>query len=392
MNIGRTLRMLRARHRARALVSKLTDDTSTIAEAQALNQGGRIRGDLLKVQVRLRVVTMLRAHGIEIPTETAMVASLRTRQPELKVAEEGIVAEAVASVAARLGVTPEDKKAARNRRQKQERDTRKANGDCVECPKGKVKRAAPGSTTCDECGQRRNTRIRNYRQRKKAQEGATQCGTKGAAKKNVGRKGTATAGQRTNESGRRNPRSEMLRGAIEGPAKTPQAERERSDADGGFPKSREQDSDAGGEPSRRPILGDTFGEQSDADEARGNVGGGPSIRAILGDTFGERSDADEARGDSRERGSRRRILGDTFGEGSDTDEGLGNVSRGPRIRLVLSDALREPSDADKASTDVGGMGALREGLDGVLGEAERDGQETEPQPSDADDESPHSPG
>ena len=364
MNIGRTLRMLRARHRARALVSRLTDDTSTVADAQALNEGGRIRSDLLEVKVRLRVMTMLRAHGIEIPTETAMVVSLRTRERELKVAEEGIVAEAVASVAARLGVTPEEKKAARNRRQKQERDTRKAKGECVECPKGKVKRAAPGSTTCDECGRRRNTRSQNYRKRKKAQEGATECSTKGAAKKNVGRKGTATAGQRTNESGRRNPRSEMRRAAIEGPAKAPQAERERSDADGEFGKSREQDSDAGGEPSRRPILGDTFSEQSNADEARG---------------------------DSRERGRRGGILGDTFGEGSDTDEGLGNVSRGPRIRLVLNDALMELCDADNGADDVDGIRDLRDVLHSVLGEAD-EGRETEPRPSDADDEPPHSPG
>ena len=69
----RTLRMLRARYRARALVAKLTDDTNTIASAQALNEGGRIMADLIDVNVRLRAVAMLQAHGIEIPNEAEMV-------------------------------------------------------------------------------------------------------------------------------------------------------------------------------------------------------------------------------------------------------------------------------------------------------------------------------
>ena len=34
----RTLRMLRARYRAQALVSKLTDDANTIASADTLNE------------------------------------------------------------------------------------------------------------------------------------------------------------------------------------------------------------------------------------------------------------------------------------------------------------------------------------------------------------------
>ena len=84
----RTLRMLRARYRARALVTKLTDDANTIASADTLNEGGRIRADLLEVNVRQRLVTMLRAQGIEIPNEGEIVASLKTHERELKLAEE----------------------------------------------------------------------------------------------------------------------------------------------------------------------------------------------------------------------------------------------------------------------------------------------------------------
>ena len=102
---------------------------------------------------------------------------------------------------------------------------------------------------------------------------------------------------------------------------------------------------------------------------------------MLGDTFSEWADANEAGDDIGGQGSRRPILGEP-----------GNPGVGPDVRAVLVDAFREPSDTDNARTDVGGMEDLREGLHGVVGEAERDGQATEPEPSNADDESPHSPG
>ena len=61
--------------------------------------------------MRLRMVTILRAHGIKIPNETETVASLKARERELKLAEEAIICEAVAAVTARLGVTPDDARA-----------------------------------------------------------------------------------------------------------------------------------------------------------------------------------------------------------------------------------------------------------------------------------------
>ena len=173
MNMRRTLRMLRARYRARALIAKLNDETNTIASAQALKEGGRIMGDLSDVNVLLRVMTMMRAHGIEIPNEAETISWLKTRERELKVAKHEIIAKVVATVTARLGVTPDDAKAVRSRRETLKRNARKANGDCVRCPNENVRRAAPGSTTCDECGEKHRTQGGEYRQRRKAHERAS---------------------------------------------------------------------------------------------------------------------------------------------------------------------------------------------------------------------------
>ena len=90
---------------------------------------------------------------------------------------------------------------------------------------------------------------------------------------------------------RRKPQSGMARSAIEGPGNAQQAGRERAGLDREVPYPRGQNRDVGSEQRRRPILGDTFGEGSEADEARGNVGGAPRVRAILGDVFGVPYDA-----------------------------------------------------------------------------------------------------
>ena len=374
MNIGRTLRTLGARYRARitkgttaaekngaainparaqrtdddvagvmdqkqlgALVAKLTDTASTIATKQALDEGRRIGASLVEVNLRLRLVKRLHDQGVEIPKETDVVALLKTKQRELKDAEQATISEQLATVAASGLAAWMDEKSAHNRARRLERQRRRANGDCIDCPKKRLRRAAPGSTRCDKCGEKHRAQGVKYRQRKKTQEGGTACGTKGAVKKNVGRRGTATAEHRSKDGERRNPQSGIARSAIEGPGSTQQVERERCGVGGEFTNSRELERDADGGANRRPILGDTFGEGADADEV------------------------------------------------------LGNVSRGPRIRLVLNDALRELCAADNGGNDVDGIRDLREVLHSVLGEADN-GLETEPRPSDADDEPPHSPG
>ena len=399
MNIQRTLRMLGARYRARitkgttaaenngaaiktaraqrtdddvagvmdqkqleALVAKLTDTASTIATTQALDEGRRIGAGLVEVKLRLRLVKNLHDHGVDIPNKADVVASLETQQRELKDAEQATISEQLATAAASGLATWMDEKSAHNRARKLERERRTANGDCVDCPKKRLRRAAPGSTRCDECGKDHNTRNRDYRQRGK--EGAGGGSTKGPTKKNVGRRRRATARQRAKGGGRRKPQSEMARNAIDGPGNAEQAERERGGLDGEVPYRREQNRDVSGEQKGRPILGDTFGE---------------------------RADADETQRDAKEREGRRGILDDTFGEGAQADKARSNVGGGPRVRATLANVFRVPLDADQSGSDLGGTEDRRKTLVDLLGEAD-DGQETEPQPSDVDDESPRGPG
>ena len=155
-----------------ALLETMPERERAIADADARKKGGVIGGWAMEIEVRLRVLKILQEHGVEIPNELEVIRGVKDQEAKLNVARREIVERQVATVVANLGVTPEDKKSARNRRQKQERDTRKANGDCVECPKARVRRAAPGGTRCDECGEKHRAQGVKYRERKKAQEGA----------------------------------------------------------------------------------------------------------------------------------------------------------------------------------------------------------------------------
>ena len=277
-----------------ALVAKLTDTASTIATTQALDERRRIGADLVEVKLRLRLVKRLHDQGVQIPNEIDVVASLKTQQRELKDAEQATISEQLATADASGLAAWMDEKSAHNRARKLERERRTANGDCIDCPKKRLRRAAPGSTRCDECGKDHNTRNRDYRQRGK--EGAGGGSTKGATKKNVGRRRRATARQGAKGGERRKPQSKMARNAIGGAGNAQQAEQERAGLDGELTYPREQNRDVGGEQRRRPILGDTFGERADADETQRDAKERESRRRILGDTFGEGSEADEARG------------------------------------------------------------------------------------------------
>ena len=196
MNIRRTLRMLRSRYLARitkgtraeaknrapintarahlpgddvpgvmdhkqleALIAKLTDTASTIATTEALNEGRRIGAGLVEVKLRLHLVEMLHDQGVDIPNKADIVASLKTQQRELKEAEQATISEQLPTAAASGRAELVDEKSAHNRTRKLERETRKGNGDCVECPKKEVRRAAPlGDTTRHVEGERQRAR------------------------------------------------------------------------------------------------------------------------------------------------------------------------------------------------------------------------------------------
>ena len=150
-----------------SLLETMPERERAIADADARKKGGVIGGWAMEIEVRLRVLKILQEHGVEIPNELEVIRGVKKQEARLNVARREIIERQVATVVANLGVTPEDKKAARSGREKRERDARKANGDCVRCPKGRVRRAAPGSTKCDECGEKHRAQGVKYRQMKR---------------------------------------------------------------------------------------------------------------------------------------------------------------------------------------------------------------------------------
>ena len=152
-----------------ALLAKLTDLHSTVAATDALQKAQRVGTAILEIKIRLRVLKMMRARGVDIENEDKILTWVKTHEGKLDVAEEDIIAQQVEAVAATLGVTADDEKATRNHRRRIERKQREANGECVDCPKKKVRRAAPGSTRCEKCGKAHSARNRTYRKQTKTQ-------------------------------------------------------------------------------------------------------------------------------------------------------------------------------------------------------------------------------
>ena len=150
---------------------RMTDAEHTLADEQGLSEGRRAGGDLLEAKLRLRVLKMLADLDVELENEVEVREWMKAQEREVNLVIQETLAKQLQKVAESLGATPEDLKAGRSGKEKRERERRKANGDCVKCPKGKVTRAVEGSTMCEECGQAHNARNRAYRERKKMQEG-----------------------------------------------------------------------------------------------------------------------------------------------------------------------------------------------------------------------------
>ena len=200
-----------------------------ITDAEARKKGRVIGGWAIEIEVRLRVLKILQDHGVVIPNEREVIAGVKEEETQLKVIRRGIVERQVATVVANLGVTPEGKKAVRSEKEKRERDARKANGDCVRCPKGSVRRAAPGSTKCDECGEKHRAQGVKYRQRKKTQEEAPDRQPVHEPYASGTNSEPTTATQNMTERATASSQPPSARPSVDAPASTHQVEPQRSD-------------------------------------------------------------------------------------------------------------------------------------------------------------------
>ena len=186
------------------LLAQLKDVHGTVAATDALQKAQRVGSAILETKIRLRVLKMMRARGIAIENEDEILAWIKTHERKLDVAEERIIAQQVEAVAEKLGVTADDEKATRNHRRRIERAQRQANGECIDCPKKNVKRAAPGSTRCEECGGTHNARNATYRRLRQTQmidrEGANTPTPNGEPSRDA-----AVAAESTHQAGGRPP-------------------------------------------------------------------------------------------------------------------------------------------------------------------------------------------
>ena len=213
-----------------ALLAKMTESGRTIANANAIKKKAEpVGGWLIEIEIRLGALKILRDHGAEIPNEAEVVTWVRTHEEKLKGAKRDIVAQQLAIVVNQLGVTPDDKKAARSRREKIERDRRRANGDCVGCPKDDVKRAVPGSTRCEKCGRAHNVRSRTYRQNRKEHEGARRQRAKESGNTSGGDNVPRTTRAKTTDATNISMQPSSTEPTVDAPASAHQVGPERSD-------------------------------------------------------------------------------------------------------------------------------------------------------------------
>ena len=152
------------------LLRKIAEGKSDIGDADAINKVGHISGRKLEMKLQRHVLKLLvEDQGREIPNGFRMLARVRDQERRLAAAEKEIFAQQWTGMTEKMRATPDDMKAGRRRRRELERDIRKMKGECVDCPKGKVRPAAAGKIRCDECGEKNNARSRKFRHRKKTQ-------------------------------------------------------------------------------------------------------------------------------------------------------------------------------------------------------------------------------
>ena len=219
----------------KVLLARMTDPVHTIADEQGLTEGRRAGGDVLEAKLRLRVLKMLGDVGVRLKNEAEVREWMKAQEREVNLGVQENLAKQLQNVAESLGVTPEDLKAARNERRRIERAQRKANGDCVECPKRKVRRAAPGSTRCDVCEEAHNARERTYREREKKQERENAGSPVGEENASGADNEAAPTTMQQTDGATASTQSGETEPSVDAPASTHQVEPQRSDTGARLP-------------------------------------------------------------------------------------------------------------------------------------------------------------
>ena len=218
------------------LLGMIADRTHTIADKESLSEGRRAGAVLLEAKLRRGVLKMLGDLGVELENEAEVHQWMKAQERGVNLVVQQALEKQLQKVAESLGITAEDFKAARNERRRAERAQRKANGECIGCPKGRVRQAAPGSTRCPQCEETHNAQARTYRERKKTREGKNTSSAVGEENASGGGNETAatttTAHTDGGTTGRQSPRAES---SVEAPGDAHQVGPQRSDTGARLP-------------------------------------------------------------------------------------------------------------------------------------------------------------
>ena len=218
-----------------AMFTKLTDPENVIATAEGLSQGRCAGARIYEIKLRLRLVRTLQAQGIHVPDATRVIAWLKTQLRKVGLAERRKISEDLATVTASSGVILVDEKGARKRREKLERERRKANGDCVECPQDNVRRAAHGSTMCIKCEGAHKVRNKRYRRRQKKHKAAQRRGPVDTGNASGADNEVRATTEKMTDGANASTQSGSAKPTVDATAGAHQVEPQRSNTGGGLP-------------------------------------------------------------------------------------------------------------------------------------------------------------
>ena len=151
-----------------AVLAELANVDKNVLCAEAIDSA-RIMGMWeVEADLRIEVLRNLESRGLAGDDAPKLMRTLQEGQREAKLTRVGIIEKELERVMARLGIDALDKKARYQLRKRIERDKRKKNGECIDCPSAKVEPALPGETRCAQCKKKHGDRSRSYRTKKGA--------------------------------------------------------------------------------------------------------------------------------------------------------------------------------------------------------------------------------
>ena len=146
-----------------AVITQLVRPECTLVSLEGVAEGRRAATRQTEAALRIRVLTLLEAHGFDIPDDAGLMRSLQSEKCSADDAWAKNIDNEVARVIGELGWDVLSREELNKARKRFKREHRKRDGKCVDCPDADVKDALAGRTRCAQC--RDDHRTRNQRGR-----------------------------------------------------------------------------------------------------------------------------------------------------------------------------------------------------------------------------------